>query len=107
MTRFETLIGTGLKPKLRLLPELIDQLERCALLGRSSRIFFKKGLGRHGKGPEKVHIKPVMNQTPDVLDLEALSLQDIVWAQLHNLLCSQLSSSKLALWPELLLKLHA
>ena len=29
------------------------------LLGRSSRIFFKKGLGRRGKGPEKAHGEPV------------------------------------------------
>ena len=48
-------------------------------LGRSSRVFFEKGLGRRGKGPEKVHVEPVTNQTPDALDLEALSLRDIVY----------------------------
>ena len=47
-----------------------------------------------------------MNQTPDALDLEALPLRDIAWVQLHNLLCSQLSSSKLALWPELSLRIR-
>ena len=72
-----------------------------SMIGRSSEFLLKKGLGRRGKGPEKVHVEPVTNQTPGTLDLEALPLRDIAWVQLRDLLCSQLSSSKLALWPEL------
>ena len=69
--------------------------------------FFKKGPGRHGKGPEKAHSKPVTKSNSDVLDLEALSLQlqDISWVQLHALLFIPKSSSKLALWPEIPSKL--
>ena len=77
------------------------EAEGCHL-GRAAKqyCFFKKGLGRRGKGPEKVHIEPATNQTPGALDLEAPSLRGIVWVQLRDLLCSRLSSSKLALWPE-------
>ena len=46
-------------------------------------------------------IEPVTNQTPDALDLEAPSLRDIARACLRDLLCSRLSSSMLALRPEL------
>ena len=52
------------------------------LLGRSSRIFFKKGLGRRGKGPEKAYGKPVTKSNSDALDLEAPSLRDIPWVRL-------------------------
>ena len=66
---------------------------------------FKKGLGRCAKGPEKVHIEPVMNQTPDTPDLEAPSLRDIAQVWLRDLHWSQLLSSMLALRPELSLRI--
>ena len=76
-------------------------------MGRAAKEdFSKKSLGRRGKGPEKVHVEPVTNQTPDALDLEAPSLRDIAWGWLPDLLCRRLSSSKLALWPELPSKLR-
>ena len=77
-----------------------------AMVGRSSRIFFKKGLGRRGKGPEKVHVLASHNRNSSALDLEASSLRDIAWVRLRSILFSQLLSSKLALWPELPSKLR-
>ena len=57
-------------------------------VGRSSRNSLKKGLGRRGKSPEKVHVEPVMNQTPDLPDLAAPALRDIARVPLHDLLWS-------------------
>ena len=57
-------------------------------VGRSSRIFFKKGLGRRGKGPEKVHVLASHNRNSSALDLEASSLRDIAWVRLRSILFS-------------------
>ena len=73
---------------------------KMAFLGRSSRIFFKKGLGRRGKGPEKAHGEPVTKSNSVALDLEAPSLRDISSVRLRSKLGSRLSSSMLALRPE-------
>ena len=62
---------------------------------------FKKRSWKTGKCLEKVHVEPVTNQTPEALDLEAPSLRDIARAWLRDLRWSRLSSSMLALRPEL------
>ena len=76
------------------------------MLGRSSGFLLKKGLGRRGKGPEKVHVLASHNRNSSALDLEAPSLRDIAWVRLRSILFSRLLSSKLALWPELPSKLR-
>ena len=63
--------------------------------------FSKKGLGRRGKVLKMFTSEPVTKSNSDALDLEALSLRAIAWVWLRDLLCSQLTASKLAPWPEL------